>query len=112
MKFTVPVEGDYVIWHAFRSDTGRAVRFQVGVNADSYMMMQTYDQTGLGIKARSKQWLWSRYRFCFGRRNNAVLRLKPGEHTLSITVRSPIHLDRLVITNDLSHVPAGKLCTF
>ena len=38
-----------------------------------------------------------------------MVHLKAGEHTLELSADQPIYLDKLILTNDQSFVPAGKL---
>ncbi|KPL01463.1 MAG: hypothetical protein AMK75_04810 [Planctomycetes bacterium SM23_65] len=112
VKFNVPADDDYVIWHAFRADSGRAVRCEVELDGVKSLTSETYDLAALGGRSTRRDWVWSRYRFLWSKQINGVLPLKAGEHTLSITAKQPIHLDRMIITNDRGLVPEGKLCTF
>ncbi len=112
LKFTLPADDDYVIWHAFRGNNGRAVRCTVKLDGKKYLTQETYDLAALGGRQMGTEWVWSRYRFLWSKQVNGILRLSAGKHKLTITPNQPIHLDRMIITNDLSLVPKGKLCTF
>jgi hypothetical protein len=112
LRFRVPAEGDYVIWHQYRGDSGAAVTGQVVLDGKPFPWQETYDQAALYGQALGPVWVWHRYRFRWGEQANGILPLTAGEHILSLSIDHPIHLDQLVLTNDLSYVPEGRLCTF
>jgi hypothetical protein len=112
LRFRVPAESDYVIWHQYRGDSGAAVTGQVVLDGKPLPWQETYDQAALYGQALGPVWVWHRYRFRWGEQANGILHLTAGEHTLSLSIDQPIHLDQLVLTNDQSYVPEGRLCTF
>jgi len=112
LKFSTAAEGDYVFWYSFRVDDGRPVRMSVTIDGKKYTVDAAYDLSALGGKALKSDFVWSKFIFLWTRDGNGIQPLKPGEHTISISTNSPIQIDKLIITNDQSLVPAGKLCTF
>ncbi|MCL2639652.1 MAG: fibronectin type III domain-containing protein [Phycisphaerales bacterium] len=119
LKFNVPVDGDYVIWHQWRSSVSEWVPLQIDLNGKKETLKELYHVGGLYGKVLSKEWLWSRYGPSSAKKGGEGLyRLKAGEQTLTITRPKPLgrsaefQLNKLIITNDQSFVPEGRVCIF
>lgn len=117
LTFEVPAEGDYVFWHKWRADSGDGIRLQADFNEEqTYNMYQSYDLSGLYGDALSEELIWNRFAFrnanAGSKEEHGVLRLEPGTNKLILTTNGPIYLDQLIITNDHSIVPDGKISTF
>ncbi|MCL2645493.1 MAG: hypothetical protein FWD61_00640 [Phycisphaerales bacterium] len=120
LKFSVPVEGDYVIWHQWRATVSDWLTLQIQLNDKKESIKEWYHLGGLYGKVISKEWLWTRYCINSAKKGGeSIYHLKAGEQTLTITFPEPlgargneIHLNRLIITNDQSFVPDGKLCIY
>ncbi|MCL2645490.1 MAG: hypothetical protein FWD61_00625 [Phycisphaerales bacterium] len=119
LKFNVPVEGDYVIWHQWRATVADWVPLQLQLNDKKESLKEFYGLGGLYGKVFSKEWLWSRYCPNSAKKGmEGIYHLKAGEQTLTITRSkllgrpNELHLNKLIITNDQSFVPDGKLCIF
>jgi hypothetical protein len=94
--FSVPTEGDYVVWGKVLSPNGGDDSFFVAIDNGGFALWDTQiDQT----------WVWDRVRDRDGA-DPVVYHLWPGEHTLTIKQREDnTKLDRLLITHDLNYVP-------
>ncbi|MCL2648478.1 MAG: fibronectin type III domain-containing protein [Phycisphaerales bacterium] len=114
LAFSVSADGDYVIWHNFLANNERAVRFTASLDGNNLLLENTYDLTNLGGRAIHQEFIWTRFTPLWSGLGNGVFHLKAGPHTLSLktTSTNPLHLNKLVITNDHSYVPSGHLCTF
>jgi len=115
VKINVPVEGDYVIWHQWRTDKSDQFSVMVEINEttkdridDQYYLSRLYGQV------ISDEHIWTRYCNGLKKGQESVYRLKAGENTIQMTLHSlgrvaEFHLNKLIITNDQSFVPDGKL---
>ncbi|MCL2641669.1 MAG: hypothetical protein FWD53_12545, partial [Phycisphaerales bacterium] len=120
LKFNVPMDGDYVIWHQWRANVADWLTMQVQLNDKKAVQKEWYHMGALYGRVISKEWLWSRYCTSSAKKGDeGIYRLKAGEQTLTITMpKSPgargneLHLNKLIITNDQSFVPDGKLCIY
>ncbi|MCL2648626.1 MAG: hypothetical protein FWD61_16750, partial [Phycisphaerales bacterium] len=120
LKFHVPAEGDYVIWHQWRMDNSDWLTVPIELNERKESLREQYHLGSLYGKVISNEFVWSRY--CVGSQKGqeSIYHLKAGEQTLKITLNAtgPIgrvkefHLNKLIITNDQSFVPEGKLSIY
>jgi hypothetical protein len=113
VKISVPLEGYYIIWHCWRADSGTDIRSKVAIDTTNFGHSDKYDLCMLRGLVVSREYEWSRYRLSGQSNKQGVIFLKAGEH--SIRFSSPtakIYLDKLIITNDHSFVPSGRICTF
>jgi hypothetical protein len=110
LEFSIPAEGEFVLWHRYRS--GAAVSGEIELDGVKLPWRERYDMASLYGSVIGDEWLWHRYLFRGNQPANGIFHLAPGRHMLRITVQQPITLDKLVITSDHSFVPPGKLCAF
>ncbi|MCL2645491.1 MAG: fibronectin type III domain-containing protein [Phycisphaerales bacterium] len=114
VKFNVPADGDYVIWHQWRTDKSDQFSVLVELNETKDRVDDQYYLSRLYGQVISGEFIWSRYCNGFKKGQESVYHLKAGENTLKITLHSigrvsEFHLNKLIITNDQSFVPDGKL---
>lgn len=126
VPFNIQTEGDYVIWHQWRADSGDFLRIDVSLSEESkgitdyhsLQMSKSYDLSALSGIALSEEPGWNRFTFrgdqveTGSNMEHGVMRLTSGSYTLKLTANDQIYLHKLKITNDLNLVPDGRLNTF
>ncbi|MCL2641442.1 MAG: fibronectin type III domain-containing protein, partial [Phycisphaerales bacterium] len=117
LKFNVPADGDYVIWHQWRMDIADRTIVQVEVNDKKADHVEWYHMGSLFGQRIGDEFLWSRYNSGHRKGLEGIYPMKAGENTLKITLAPKVrvkefHLNKLIITNDQSFVPDGKLCIY
>jgi len=116
LKFNAPADGDYVIWHQWRTDKSDWVTMQIEMNEQKETFREQYHLGTLYGDVISDEWVWTRYN-AGAQKAQGIYRLKAGEQTLKITINAPgrvkeFHVNKLIITTDQSFVPDGKLCNY
>ncbi|MCL2646373.1 MAG: fibronectin type III domain-containing protein [Phycisphaerales bacterium] len=117
VKFNVPVDGDYVIWHQWRMDKSDRTTVHIELNDKKENHIEWYHMGLLYGNLISKEFLWSRYSVWIKKGTEGIYSLKAGENTIKITLIpggrvNELDLNKLIITNDQSFIPDGKLCIY
>ncbi|MCL2639729.1 MAG: fibronectin type III domain-containing protein [Phycisphaerales bacterium] len=120
LKFNVPADGDYVIWHQWRATiAGDWQTLNLELNGKKETIRESSHMGGLYGRTIGNDWLWTRFCVNSSRKGQeSIYPLKAGEQTLTIKLpkggrpRYELHLNKLIITNDQSFIPDGKLCIY
>ncbi len=97
--FSVPAEGDYIIWGRLIAKDGGDNSFFVSIDDQEFATWHT---------PTTPTWIWDQVRDR-GSVEAVIYHLTPGDHVLSILQREDgSQIDKIMVTNALDYVPEGK----